>query len=158
MPSRRPAISWLIDKEWRELLLSRAWWILLLCMGPLVGVSFISAVQTYAEASGLGGTAAGVGEAFSPSDRSKPFMLDRSAWHELKCTISGADFKAWIDGSLALEYTLGSDPVGGRGTPNPDLLPANNPVLRPPVSGNVGLWAKTDSTSYFKDFTVSPQP
>jgi ABC-type transport system involved in multi-copper enzyme maturation permease subunit len=35
-------------------------------MGPLVGVSFISAVRTYAEASGLGGTAAGVGEAFSP--------------------------------------------------------------------------------------------
>src|SRR2546428_7949394 len=35
-------------------------------MGPLVGVSFISAVNTYAEASGLHGTAAGVGEAFSP--------------------------------------------------------------------------------------------
>jgi hypothetical protein len=35
-------------------------------MGPLVGVTFISAVRTYAEASGLGGTAAGVGEAFSP--------------------------------------------------------------------------------------------
>src|SRR5215467_6051005 len=35
-------------------------------MGPLVGVSFISAVRTYAEASGLSGTAAGVGEAFSP--------------------------------------------------------------------------------------------
>jgi len=45
---------------------SRAWWLFLLLMGPLVGVSFISAVQTYAEASGLGGTAAGVGEAFSP--------------------------------------------------------------------------------------------
>jgi hypothetical protein len=35
-------------------------------MGPLAGVSFISAARTYAEASGLGGTAAGVGEAFSP--------------------------------------------------------------------------------------------
>ena len=35
-------------------------------MGPLVGVSFISAVRTYAEVSGLGGTAAGVGEALSP--------------------------------------------------------------------------------------------
>src|SRR5437899_8619387 len=45
---------------------SRAWWILLLAIGPLVGVSFISAVRTYAEASGLNGTAAGVGEAFSP--------------------------------------------------------------------------------------------
>ncbi len=35
-------------------------------MGPLVGVSFISAARTYAEVSGLGGTAAGVGEALSP--------------------------------------------------------------------------------------------
>jgi ABC-type transport system involved in multi-copper enzyme maturation permease subunit len=45
---------------------SRAWWVLLLLMGPLVGVSFINAVRTYAEASGLNGTAIGVGEAFSP--------------------------------------------------------------------------------------------
>ena len=57
---------WLLVKEWRELVSSRAWWILLLVIGPLVGVSFISAVRTYAEASGLGGTSAGVGEAFSP--------------------------------------------------------------------------------------------
>src|SRR5439155_825568 len=35
-------------------------------MGPLVGVAFISAVRTYAELSGLNGTAGGVGEAFSP--------------------------------------------------------------------------------------------
>jgi ABC-2 type transport system permease protein len=35
-------------------------------MGPLVGVSFISAVRTYAEVSGLNGTAAGVGEALAP--------------------------------------------------------------------------------------------
>jgi ABC-2 type transport system permease protein len=57
---------WLIEKEWRELVASRAWWVLLLCMGPLVGVSFISSVRTYAEVSGLNGTAAGVGEALSP--------------------------------------------------------------------------------------------
>jgi ABC-type transport system involved in multi-copper enzyme maturation permease subunit len=56
----------LLRKEWRELMTSRAWWVLLLLMGPLVGVSFISAVRTYAEASGLNGTAVGVGEAFSP--------------------------------------------------------------------------------------------
>ena len=66
MPSRRPAIWWLFKKEWRELIASRAWWCLLLAIGPLVGVSFISAMRTYAEASGLHGTAAGVGEAFSP--------------------------------------------------------------------------------------------
>jgi ABC-2 type transport system permease protein len=64
--SRRGAFGWLAAKEFRELLAARAWWVLLVAMGPLVGVSFISAVRTYAEASGLGGTAAGVGEAFSP--------------------------------------------------------------------------------------------
>jgi ABC-2 type transport system permease protein len=48
------------------LMASRAWWVLLVAMGPLVGFAFISAVRTYAEASGLNGTAIGVGEAFSP--------------------------------------------------------------------------------------------
>src|SRR5271169_2840043 len=49
------------------------------------------------------------------SDRDKPFMLDRSAWHELKMTVDGTSFKAWLDGALALEYTLGSEPVARRG-------------------------------------------
>jgi hypothetical protein len=90
-------------------------------------------------------------------NREKKFMLDRAAWHELKLTIDGADLKTWLDGDLALEYTLGSMPGPGRNgaPPNPDLIPANNPVLRPPVAGKVGLWAKTDSTSYFKDYVVS---
>lgn len=66
MRSPERAWRWLLRKEWRELVSSRAWWCLLVAMGPLVGVSFISAVRTYAEASGLNGTAAGVGEAFSP--------------------------------------------------------------------------------------------
>ena len=93
------------------------------------------------------------------SDRSKPFMLDKNSWHELKMAVQGADFKAWLDGQLALEYTLGSRPGPGRGgaAPNPDLNPDNNPVLRPPVSGKIGLWSKTDSTSYFKDFVVTPK-
>ncbi len=39
---------------------------MLVVIGPLVGVSFISAVRTYAELSGYNGSAAGVGEAFSP--------------------------------------------------------------------------------------------
>ena len=47
-------------------MVSRAWWVLLIGMGPLVGMSFISAVRTYAEVSGLNGTSAGVGEALSP--------------------------------------------------------------------------------------------
>src|SRR5215467_1149300 len=74
------------------------------------------------------------------SDRSKPFMLDRNAWHELKLSVNGA----------ALQNTLGTEPAAGRkGPPNADLYPANNPVLRPPVAGRIGLWAKTDTTSYF---------
>jgi hypothetical protein len=92
------------------------------------------------------------------SDRAKPFMLDRAAWHELKLSIDGADLKSWVDGVPAIEYTLGSEPAAGRkGPPNPDLFPANNAVLRPPVAGKVGLWSKTDSTSYFKDYVVTPK-
>ena len=92
------------------------------------------------------------------SDRAKPFMLDRSAWHELKMSVDGATFQAWLDGTPALEYTLGSEPAAGRkGPPNPDLFPANNPVLRPPVNGRIGLWSKTDSSSYFKDYVVTPK-
>jgi hypothetical protein len=92
------------------------------------------------------------------SDRTKPFMLDRAAWHELKIAVDGASFQAFLDGALALEYTLGSEPTAGRkGPPDPDLFPANNPVLRPPVKGKVGLWSKTDSSSYFKDYVVSPK-
>jgi hypothetical protein len=91
------------------------------------------------------------------SDRAKPFMLDRSAWHELKLAIDGADLKTTLDGQMALDYTLGTQPAPGRNgaPPNPDLIPTNNPVLRPPVAGKIGLWAKTDTTSYFKDYVVS---
>lgn len=56
----------LLRKEWAELWSSRAWWVLLLFIGPLVGFSFISAVRTYGELSGVNGSAGGVGEAFSP--------------------------------------------------------------------------------------------
>jgi hypothetical protein len=84
--------------------------------------------------------------------------LERTAWHELKMTVSGADFKAFVDGQPALDYTLGSEPrAGRRGPPHEDLYPANNPVLRPPVSGRVGLWSKTDSTSYFKEIVITPE-
>jgi ABC-2 type transport system permease protein len=57
--SPRPFL-WLLKKECRELIASRAWWVLLLFMGPLVGLSFIGSVRTYAEVS------AGEGEALSP--------------------------------------------------------------------------------------------
>jgi hypothetical protein len=89
--------------------------------------------------------------------RPEAFVLDRAAWHELKLTVDGAAIQGSIDGQLGLEWTLGNAPGPGRGgaPPSQDVYPANNPVLRPPVSGRVGLWSKTDSTSYFKDYVVS---
>ncbi len=91
------------------------------------------------------------------SSREEKFMLDRAAWHELTLTVDGAQVKASLDGRLALEHTLGTPPAPGRNgkAPGPDLFPENNPVLRPPVAGRVGLWSKTDSTSYFKDYVVT---
>jgi hypothetical protein len=82
---------------------------------------------------------------------------DRAKWHELALAVDGANLKTSLNGAMILEYTLGSAPGLGRNgaAPNPDLLPANNPVLQPPVNGKVGLWSKTDSTSYFKDYVVT---
>ena len=48
----------LFNKEFRELLSSRAFWLLLLFVGFLVGHSFTTAVNLYAEMSGSGGPAA----------------------------------------------------------------------------------------------------
>jgi hypothetical protein len=47
---------------------SRSWWVMLALIGPLVGVTFINAVRSYAEASGQGGTAAGLADALFPLD------------------------------------------------------------------------------------------
>ncbi|HTS32245.1 MAG TPA: hypothetical protein VMH81_40530 [Bryobacteraceae bacterium] len=66
MRLRKGPFRWLVEKELRELAAARSWWVLLVAMGPLVGISFISAVNTYGEVSGLNGTSAGVGEALSP--------------------------------------------------------------------------------------------
>jgi hypothetical protein len=70
------------------------------------------------------------------SDREKPFPLDRAARHELKLVADGASVKGYLNGALAVEYTLGVDPVAGQ----------------------VGLWSKTDSTVYFKDYVISAKP
>jgi len=45
------AVTVLFGKEFRELLASRAYWLMLALLGPLVGHAFITAVSTYAEAS-----------------------------------------------------------------------------------------------------------
>ena len=90
-------------------------------------------------------------------NREKRFPLDRAAWHELKLTVDGASITSWLDGELAMEYTLGTPPGPGRNgaPPNDDLFPDKNPVLKPPVMGRIGLWSKSDSTSYFKDYVVT---
>ena len=68
MLSRDSAWAWLLRKEWRDLVSSRSWWVMFALMGPLVGVSFINAVRSYAEASGQGGTAAALSDTLFPLD------------------------------------------------------------------------------------------
>jgi len=81
---------------------------------------------------------------------------DREKWHDLALTIDGASLKTTLNGKVIIDYTLGTAPGPTRtgAPPNPELIPANNPVLQPPVNGKVGLWSKTDSTSFFKDYVV----
>jgi len=85
------------------------------------------------------------------------FPLDRSAWHTLTLTVDGAKLSSTLDGQPALDYVLGSQPGPGRNgaPPNADLFADKNPVLKPPVSGRIGLWSKSDSTSLFKDYIVN---
>ena len=81
--------------------------------------------------------------------RSHALEIEEAIWERMH-------FASHLRSERLGEFTLGTEPQAGRrGAPSPDLFPANNPVLRPPVSGRVGLWSKTDSTSYFKDFVVS---
>ena len=53
-------------------------------------------------------------------------------WHSMKVVIKGTKLEGYLNGKLLLEYTLAE-----------------------PVSGKVGLWSKTDSVSYFDDYTVN---
>jgi hypothetical protein len=59
--------------------------------------------------------------------------LAMNQWHDLKVAIQGTSLQAYLNGKLLLEYTMAE-----------------------PVSGKVGVWSKTDSVSYFDDFTVTP--
>jgi hypothetical protein len=61
------------------------------------------------------------------------YPLELGTWNDLRMSVHGTDFKAYLNGTLALEYTL-----------------------KEPVSGKVGLWSKTDSMSEFTDFVVVP--
>src|SRR5436190_1854022 len=58
--------------------------------------------------------------------------LKLKEWHTMKIAVQGTKLEGWLNGKKLLEYTL------------PE-----------PVSGKVGVWSKTDSVSYFDDFTVT---
>lgn len=147
---------WLLAKEWRELLVSRAWWVLLIGMGPLVGVSFISAVHTYAEISGLGGTAAGVGEALSPligvwaptfsaCELAAVFLLPFVA-----IRLVGGDRQS---GALKLEMQQGM-PAGVRIAAKAIVALAGWLIaMLPPLSAIV-LWKSYGGTAYAPELTV----
>ncbi len=51
-----------------------------------------------------------VSQRHSPPRRRRPegkWMLDRAAWHELKMTVDGADFKAYMDGEIGARIHAG---------------------------------------------------
>jgi hypothetical protein len=58
--------------------------------------------------------------------------LARNQWHTLLISVHGTNLQASLDGKHLLDYTLAA-----------------------PVSGRVGVWSKTDSVSYFDDYTVT---
>ncbi|HET9982160.1 MAG TPA: ABC transporter permease subunit [Longimicrobiales bacterium] len=64
----RGALSVLLSKELRELAASRAYWLMLVLVGLLVGHAFITAVSAYAEVSGAGGGPAALAQGVSPLD------------------------------------------------------------------------------------------
>lgn len=66
MHSPRRTIRWLLEKELRELAASRSYWLLLLVVGALVGHAFITSVNLYAEASGIGGGPSALSQGLSP--------------------------------------------------------------------------------------------
>jgi ABC-type transport system involved in multi-copper enzyme maturation permease subunit len=65
---RSPSFLQLLSKEFRELLASRAFWLLLLAVGFLVGHGFITAVGLYAEMSGSGGGPAALPQGLNSLD------------------------------------------------------------------------------------------
>ena len=87
-------------------------------------------------------------------------MLDRAAWHELKLTVDGADSQG-----LARRQARPRVHARQRARPGPQqraaesriCFPANNPVLRPPVTGKVGLWAKTDTHQLLQGLRGEPE-
>ncbi len=58
--------------------------------------------------------------------------LAKNQWHTLQIFVHGSNLQASVNGKHVFDYTLSE-----------------------PVSGRVGVWSKTDSVSYFDDYTVT---
>jgi ABC-type uncharacterized transport system YnjBCD ATPase subunit len=58
--------------------------------------------------------------------------LQLNTWHTLEISVQGTALQAALDGKHLLDYTLAEA-----------------------VSGKVGVWSKTDSVSYFDEYTVT---
>lgn len=58
--------------------------------------------------------------------------LQMNTWHNLEISVQGTKLQASLDGKQLLDYTLAET-----------------------VSGRVGVWSKTDSVSYFDQYTVT---
>lgn len=64
---------------------------------------------------------------------SENMPLARNQWYTMKITVNGQKLEGYLNGKLLLQYDLAE-----------------------PVSGKIGVWSKTDSVSYFDDYTVTP--
>jgi len=119
-------------------------------MGPLVGVSFISAVRSYAEVSGLGGTSGGVGEAMSPligvwaptfsaCELAAVFLLPFVA-----IRLVGGDRRS---GALKLEMQQGMPALARVAVKAAVLLAGWLAAMLPPASA-ILLWRSYGGTTY----------
>lgn len=58
--------------------------------------------------------------------------LNTHQWYSMKIVVNGTKLEGFLNDRKLLDYTLAD-----------------------PVSGRIGVWSKTDSVSYFDDFTVA---
>ena len=58
--------------------------------------------------------------------------LTKNQWHTLQISVHGTSLQASLNGKHLLDYALAE-----------------------PVAGKIGVWSKTDSVSFFDDFTVT---
>ncbi len=64
---------------------------------------------------------------------SENMPLAMNQWHAMKITVHGQKLEGYLNGKLLLQYDLAE-----------------------PVNGKIGVWSKTDSVSYFDDYTIIP--